>query len=101
MPKFAFAPYTKEKTYALFIAKRRTPITEELETIQNEEIWFYIVDNDCFANSDKRFATNRKANDGKWLHDELNTWIDTEGIEHKSIIESAWEKRTRWKRKIL
>ncbi|MDN5095175.1 HsdM family class I SAM-dependent methyltransferase [Aliarcobacter butzleri] len=93
LPKFAFAPYTKEKTYALFITKRKIPIVNELEQIQNEEIWFYIVDNDGFANSDKRFATNRKTDNGKWLHDELNSWVDSEGIEHKSMLESAWENK--------
>lgn len=93
LPKFAFAPYTKEKTYALYITKRRNAIESQLETIQNEEIWFYIVDNDGFANSDKRFATNRKNAKGKWLHDELSPWVDNDGIEHKSMLENAWENK--------
>lgn len=92
LPKFAFAPYTKEKTYALYITKRLTPIMD-LDIIRNEEIWFYIVDNDGFANSDKRFATNRKDENGKWLHDELSTWVDNDGIEHKSVLEQAWENK--------
>lgn len=93
LPKFAFAPYTKEKTYAMYITKRKNPISDTLDSIQNEEIWFYVVDNDGFANSDKRFATNRKTDDGKWLHDELSTWIDTNGVEHKSMLESAWDRK--------
>ncbi len=92
LSKFAFAPYTKEKTYALYITKRLTPIMD-LDIIRNEEIWFYIVDNDGFANSDKRFATNRKDENGKWLHDELSTWVDNDGIEHKSVLEQAWENK--------
>jgi len=92
LPKFAFAPYTKEKTYALYITKRLTPIMD-LKIIENEEIWFYIVDNDGFANSDKRFATDRKDENGKWLHDELSAWVDNNGIEHKSVLEQAWEKK--------
>ncbi|MBU1669238.1 SAM-dependent methyltransferase [bacterium] len=93
LPKFAFAPYTKEKTYAIFITKREAPITNDLETLKNEEIWFYIVDNDGFANSDKRFATNRKSESGQWLHDELNSWIDSEGVEHKSLLEASWDNK--------
>lgn len=92
LPKFAFAPYTKEKTYAIFITKRENPVSE-IDLIKNEEIWFYIVDNDGFANSDKRFATNRKADNGQWLHDELSSWVDQDGIEHKSILETAWESK--------
>jgi len=93
LPKFSFAPYTKEKTYALYLTKRDTPITTDIETIRNEEIWFYIVDNDGFANSDKRFPTNRKSDNGKWLHDELSPWVDSDGIEHQSILEQAFENK--------
>ncbi len=93
LPKFAFAPYTKEKTYSLFITKRAEPINGDIEQIRNEEIWFYIVDNDGFANSDKRFPTNLKDENGKWLHNELSPWIDNNGIEHKSMIEEAWKKK--------
>jgi type I restriction-modification system DNA methylase subunit len=42
LPKFAFAPYTKEKTYAIFLEKR----SNELTKIQNKAIWMYIIDND-------------------------------------------------------
>ena len=61
LPKFAFAPYTKEKTYALFITKREVPLDSVERAARNgERIWCYIVDNDGFANSDKRFPTSRK-----------------------------------------
>jgi|GEM_PF-1264587 len=93
LPKFSFAPYTKEKTYALYITKRESPLETTLDSIKNEEIWFYIVDNDGFANSDKRFQTNRKNINGAWLHDELSSWIDQEGIENNSIIETALENK--------
>lgn len=93
LPKFSFAPYTKEKTYALYLTKRANPVSTEIELIKNEEIWFYIVDNDGFANSDKRFPTNRKSNNGKWLHDELSPWVDSDGVEHQSILEQAFENK--------
>ncbi len=53
LPKYAFAPYTKEKTYALFLTKR----SEKETKIQTHPIWMYIIDNDGLANSDKRFPT--------------------------------------------
>ena len=53
LPKFAFAPYTKEKTYALFLKRRASTVTK----IQETPVWMYIIDNDGLANSDKRFPT--------------------------------------------
>ena len=58
LPKFAFAPYTKEKTYALFFTKR----SDEVTKTQKNTIWLYIIDNDGLANSDKRFPTKRRNN---------------------------------------
>lgn len=60
LTRFAFAPYTKEKTYALFLRKKQD---DELGENQTFPIWHFIVDYDGFANSDKRFKT-------KW-HDDL------------------------------
>lgn len=54
LTKFAFAPYTKEKTYILFMQKKQT---DEVGTIQNTPIWHFILDYDGYANSDKRFKT--------------------------------------------
>lgn len=55
LTKFAFAPYTKEKTYILFLQKKDS---ENLEK-QEFPIWNYIVDYDGYANSDKRYKTDR------------------------------------------
>jgi type I restriction-modification system DNA methylase subunit len=88
LPKFAFAPYTKEKTYALFITKRNTIKT----AIQKTPIWFYIIDNDGLANSYKRFHTKLRNNRNGWKHDELSGWVSTDGEEREGILESRWLK---------
>lgn len=54
LTKFAFAPYTKEKTYVLFMRKKQE---DESGQIQNYPIYHYIVDYDGYANSDKRYKT--------------------------------------------
>ncbi|MDD1444013.1 SAM-dependent methyltransferase, partial [Dolichospermum sp. ST_sed3] len=54
LSKFAFAPYTKEKTYVVFMQKKEK---EYIGTIQKRPIWHYILDYDGYANSDKRFKT--------------------------------------------
>jgi len=54
LTKFAFAPYTKEKTYILFMQKKQK---DELGQRQEYPIWNFIVDYDGFANSDKRYKT--------------------------------------------
>jgi type I restriction enzyme M protein len=59
LTKYAFAPYTKEKTYVLFMQKKQK---EDIGTIQSFPIWHYIVDYDGYANSDKRYKT-------KWHND--------------------------------
>lgn len=92
LPKFAFAPYTKWKTYVIFIEKRNTPLKNIDELIvRNERTWCYIVDNDGYANSDKRFPTGLKDSDGKWLHDELQSYVDSDGVMQSSKIEQAYE----------
>lgn len=88
LPKFAFAPYTKEKTYALFIKKKSSKITK----IQKNAIWMYIIDNDGLANSDKRFPTKLRNNRNGWKHDEISGWVSIEGIEMPGILESRWLK---------
>jgi hypothetical protein len=95
VPVHAFAPYCKQKTY-LIIGQRRaydqiSRLTEDKDfkqeavdrnTIQrqklselNEKIWFYIIDFDGFANSDKRFPTDlSRVNDNneiEFLHNDL------------------------------
>jgi len=54
LTKFAFAPYTKEKTYVLFMQKKTN---DEMGEIQKFPIWHFIIDYDGFANSDKRYKT--------------------------------------------
>jgi len=88
LPKFAFAPYTKEKTYALFITKRSETETKK----QNEPIWMYIIDNDGLANSDKRFPTKLRNNRNGWTHDEISGWVSTDGEEMSGILETRWMK---------
>lgn len=73
LPKFAFAPYTKEKTYAISFTKRKAElISVEEQEINDEKFWSYIIDNDGYANSDKRFPTARISESGKWMHNELS-----------------------------
>lgn len=86
LPKFAFAPYTKEKTYGLFITKR----SEKPSKVQKGAIWFYIIDNDGLANSDKRFPTKLRNNRNGWTHDEISGWVSTEGEEKEGILEERW-----------
>jgi type I restriction enzyme M protein len=60
LSKFVFAPYTKEKTYILFMRKKQK---ENIGEKQIFPIWDFIIDYDGFANSDKRYKT-------KW-HDDI------------------------------
>lgn len=93
-PIFAFAPYTKEKTYAVFLTKRNLPIESSLVAEQNNEsVWFYIIDNDGYVNSDKRFPTKKKNSDGQWMHDELTEWYDADGNYKESLLVETWQKR--------
>lgn len=88
LPKFAFAPYTKEKTYAVFLTKR----SEKLTKPQKSDVWMYIIDNDGLANSDKRFHTNLRNEDLSWVHDEISGWINKFGEEELGTLESRWMK---------
>jgi hypothetical protein len=99
LPKFAFAPYTKEKMYALFFTKKN----KEMTKIQKESIWMYIIDNDGLANSDKRFPTKLRNNRNGWLHDEISGWVSTDGEERVGLLEERWlnyddysRKGTKW-----
>ena len=53
LTRFAFAPYTKEKTYVMFMQKKQ----KGDEEIQKTPIWHFILDYDGYANSDKRYIT--------------------------------------------
>lgn len=89
MPKFAFAPYTKEKTYALFFKKRSDKIT----SFQSSNIWMYVIDNDGLANSDKRFPTRLRNNKNGWMHDEISGWVSIEGEEKEGVLETKWKEK--------
>lgn len=94
LPKFSFAPYTKWKTYVLFLQKRAKPLKSiEDKILSNERMYTYIVDNDGFANSDKRFATNLKSENGTYLHNELSPYIDNHGAMNLSKIEQVYESK--------
>ena len=86
LPKFAFAPYTKEKTYAVYFTKKGESITK----IQDKSIWMYIIDNDGLANSDKRFPTKLRHNHDGWMHDEVSGWVSTKGEEINGVLEQRW-----------
>ena len=51
----------------------------------------YIIDNDGFANSDKRFPTRLRDTNQEWLHDEVSGYSDNEGEEHKAILVQRWK----------
>lgn len=92
LPKFAFAPYTKWKTYVIFIEKRIAPLNSIEDVFaKNESIWSYIVDNDGYANSDKRFCTALKCEDGSWKHDELKDYVDNNGVKQSAKIIQKYE----------
>lgn len=86
LPKFAFAPYTKEKTYAVYLEKKNKTETK----IQKIPIWMYIIDNDGLANSDKRFPTKLRNNRNGWMHDEISGWVSTGGDEMSGLLEERW-----------
>jgi hypothetical protein len=86
LPKFAFAPYTKEKTYAIFLMRHADKMTK----IQENPVWMYIIDNDGLANSDKRFPTKLRNNRNGWVHDEISGWVSTDGEEMPGILEERW-----------
>lgn len=84
LPSHAFAPYTQQRTSVLIFRRRETPIAATdwpalLKEIEDEEISLFVVDNDGFANSDKRYETSRRDSNGQWLHDDLRPWIDQSG----------------------
>ena len=88
MPKFAFAPYTKERMFAVFLTKKNEKVTKT----QKDPIWMYIIDNDGLANSDKRFPTRLRNNRNGWMHDEIYGWVSTEGEEMSGVLEERWMK---------
>lgn len=98
LPKSAFAPYTKEKTFAVTFTKRRTDNPgETVETIldidKDEKFYAYIIDNDGYANSDKQYETDLTDDMGRPLHNELSSYYDKYGDFNLSIIEETFKTK--------
>jgi type I restriction-modification system DNA methylase subunit len=83
LSKFAFAPYTKEKTYVLFLQKKHK---EQIGEIQEIPIWHYILDYDGYANSDKRYKTK--------YHDDIPELEELfeNAIKHAQLYKSDKQK---------
>lgn len=86
LPRFAFAPYTKEKTFAIYLKKKPAKQTQ----LQLQSIWMYIIDNDGYANSDRRFPTALRSENNAWMHDEISSWVDKNGEEKTGLLEERW-----------
>jgi len=87
LPKHAFAPYTLQRTAIIIFQKRIKPIPVSkgdwnaiLSRVGHEKLNLFIVDNDGYANSDKRYPTDKKGPNGEWLHNDLAQWIDDRGL---------------------
>ena len=97
IPKYAFAPYTKEKTYALFLQKRVSYDEEQVECLldipKDERIYAYILDNDGYANSDKQYETSLRDDKGVPKHNEVTEYFDNNGDFHTSILEQICKSR--------
>ncbi|HBR2943231.1 TPA: N-6 DNA methylase [Klebsiella pneumoniae] len=96
LPKHTFAPYTQQKTAVVIFRKRKKAlpvadgdISNLSALIKNERIGYFIVDNDGYANSDKRYPTNVKSENGEFLHNDLSQWIDNSENKQPSLIYNA------------
>ena len=69
-------------------------VLKDINQIENDpDIWSYIVDNDGFANSDKRFRTDRMDENGKYLHDEFSQWRGIDGSTNDSLIIERYKRK--------
>lgn len=80
LPSHSFAPYTQQRTGILIFERRAEALAADnwstlMKDIEDEEISLFIVDNDGFANSDKRYPTTRTSPTGEWMHDDLKPWV--------------------------
>lgn len=96
LPKHAFAPYTQQRTAVVIAQKRKGTLVADrarwadlLAKTKNEKISMYIVDHDGYANSDKRYPTDRRDTNGEWLHNDLAKWVDHDELEQPSKIFSS------------
>ncbi|MBO6301514.1 MAG: N-6 DNA methylase [Ruminiclostridium sp.] len=98
LPAYAFASYTKWKTYVLFLRKRDTGLSSVDDVIaKNENVWAYIVDNDGYANSDKRFRTGLTDENGAFLHDELSPYCGMPSVIEQHFREKDEDTVMLWK----
>ena len=97
LPKHAFAPYTQQRTAIVIFRRRKEPLvsasagwTKLIAAAADEKISMFIVDNDGFANSDKRYPTDMTSLSGEWLHNDLAQWTDKDGIrQHSKLYRAA------------
>jgi hypothetical protein len=96
LPKHAFAPYTQQKTAIVIFQRRKKPLVSDgaswdelIEACSSERTSMFIVDNDGFANSDKRYSTDRVDPSGMWLHNDLSEWTDGKGLRRPSKLYDA------------
>lgn len=96
LPKHAFAPYTQQRTAIVIFNKRKSPVkvtaldwADLISKTAHEKVSLFVVDNDGYANSDKRYPTDRTDNSGQWLHDDLRFYIDDKGIRQPSKLHQA------------
>ena len=96
LPKHAFAPYTQQKTAIVIFQRRKKALVSDgagwdelIEACANECTSMFIVDNDGFANSDKRYPTDRVDASGAWLHNDLSAWTDKKGLQRPSKLFDA------------
>ncbi|QDH72221.1 N-6 DNA methylase [Brevundimonas sp. M20] len=93
LPKHAFAPYTQQRTAVVIAQRRKDPLVAKsaswadlLAAAGHEKVNMFIVDNDGFANSDKRYATDLRNTAGEWMHNDLAPWIGTDGVLRESKV---------------
>jgi type I restriction enzyme M protein len=96
LPKHAFAPYTQQRTAVIVAQRRAKPLvsatgewSDLIAAAEDERVSMFIVDNDGYANSDKRYPTDMTAATGEWLHNDLASWRDKDGAQKGSKLVRA------------
>ena len=94
LTNYAFAPYTREKTYILFMQKKQDGTGE----FQKFPIWNFIVDYDGYANSEKRYKT-KYHDDLPELEDKFDGAVRT-AQKYLTNIEDFKSKRAQFEREV-
>jgi hypothetical protein len=96
LPKHAFAPYTLQRTAVVIAQRRKKPLVSAdadwaalIAAAADEKIGMFVVDNDGYANSDKRYPTDKRDGNGEWLHNDLAPWFDGSGDRKPSKLYRA------------